>query len=194
MTFSSRAFSELTFQVAILTLPPRLHSTAAWRPVDGQTRTNEVPEECMGSRTAAAVLVAVVMTTFAGDAQESPSSPPPQPPTLDELRSATYTGLEGLTKPVTLVDGKWEDTAKRVAVTLAHDFRVLGDLDGAAPDEAVVILTENRGGTGTVSYLAVVARRAGRLVNVATAPVGDRVQLRDVRIEKHRIVADVEIG
>jgi heat shock protein HslJ len=136
----------------------------------------------MGIRAAAALFAAVAMVPAWGGEP---------PPTLAELRSATYRGFSGVTTPVTLVDGHWEDEKNRVAVSLAGDFYLLGDLDGTPPDEAVVVLSENRGGSGTWSYLAVVGRRDGRLVNVATAHVGDRVQLRDVRIEKHRIVTDV---
>jgi heat shock protein HslJ len=112
-------------------------------------------------------------------------------PTVDELSNAAYEGLEGVGQAVTLVDGRWEDVPKRLSVSLAHDFRVTGDLDGAPPDEAVVLLAESTGGSGTFNYLAVVARRDGRAVNVATAPLGDRVALRDLRIVDRQVVADV---
>jgi len=116
---------------------------------------------------------------------------PGQAPTVEELRGATFDGLEGAGRPVTLVDGRWEDESGRLSVTLPRDFRVTGDLDGAPPDEAVVLLSESTGGSGTFNYLAVVGRRDGRVVNIATTPLGDRVALRDLRIESGMLVADV---
>jgi hypothetical protein len=63
------------------------------------------------------------------------------------------------------------------------------DADGA--DEAVVLLSESGGGTGHWDYVAVVDRQAGELLNVATALLGDRVQVRDARIEDGRILLDL---
>jgi heat shock protein HslJ len=111
-------------------------------------------------------------------------------PTPDEVRNATYTGLKGIPRSVTLIQGKWEDAASKAAVTMAN-LRVVGDLDGTPPDDAVVILSVNQGGTGVVAYLAVVSRRDGKLINIATAPMGDRVQLRSMRIENRRIMTEV---
>jgi len=116
---------------------------------------------------------------------------PGNPPALEQLRNATYDGLEGVGHPVALVDGRWEDEPNRLAVSLPRDFHVVGDLDGQAPDEAVVLLAVSTGGSGTFNYLAVVGDRNGQAVNIATAPIGDRVALRDLRIENRTIVADV---
>jgi heat shock protein HslJ len=121
----------------------------------------------------------------------SPRAAVQSPPTLDEVKNATYTGLKGVTRSVTLVQGKWEDAARKVAVTMANNLRVAGDLDGIPPDDAVVILSVNQGGSGVVSYLAVVTRRDGKLINIATAPMGDRVQLRSMRVENRRIMTEV---
>ncbi|MEZ5316227.1 MAG: META domain-containing protein [Vicinamibacterales bacterium] len=148
----------------------------------------------MRSRVAAAVtLLAVVGIAPAcgGSGAPTPAATPGEPPTVEELRVATYQGLNGVSGPVTLDHGMWEDAASHVAVTFARDYRVVGDLDGHPPDEAVVILTVNSGASGVVSYFAVVTRRDGRLVNLATTPIGDRVELRHVRIEGRRLVADV---
>ena len=112
-------------------------------------------------------------------------------PTLAELRSATYTGLKGVPRSVTLVQGKWEDTVNKVTVMLANGLRAAGDLDGIPPDDAVVILSVNQAGSGVISYLAVVSRRDGKLINIATAPIGDRVQLRSMRVENRRIMTEV---
>ncbi len=120
-----------------------------------------------------------------------PSARAAQPaPMLQELKNAAYQGLEDTEGPVTLKDGKWagkpfvEGGASRLTVTLVGDFRLTGDLDGDGREEAVVLLAQDSGGSGTFYYLAVVARRNGKLENVATQGIGDRIGLRDARIKK----------
>lgn len=121
----------------------------------------------------------------------------PSAPSLEALQNATYEGIEEAEGVVTLTKGKWkgkpfeEGGASAPSVTFVRDFRLAGDLDGDASEEAVVLLTGSTGGTGEMAYLAVVGRREGQIRNVATAPVGDRVQVRDARIEGRRIVLDV---
>ena len=115
-------------------------------------------------------------------------------PTLQELKNASYKGVEEAAAAFTLADGKWEGqpfapgAASRPSVTFVRDFRLTGDVDGDGADEAVVMMAANAGGTGEMSYLAVVGRAGG---NVATAPIGDRVQVREARIARRRIVLDV---
>ncbi|MCK4512401.1 META domain-containing protein, partial [bacterium] len=62
-----------------------------------------------------------------------------------------------------------------------------GDLDEDGCEEAVVLLVENSGGTGSFVYLAVVGRRGGEVVNLGTSLVGDRVQIRSIRVDGERI-------
>jgi heat shock protein HslJ len=118
-------------------------------------------------------------------------------PTLNELKNASYSGIEGLKSPIKLVDGRWKGrphkkgSALRPVVNLVGDLRVTGDLEGDGTDEAVVLLDYAPGGTGQLLHLAVVARRKDKIENVATAFLGDRVQIRDVRIEQNRILVDV---
>ncbi len=78
--------------------------------------------------------------------------------------------------------------ASRPMVELAGDLRVLGDLDGDGQPEAVAVLTASAGGSGVLSYLVVVTRDAGKLRNVATTLLGDRVQIRSIRIDDRKIV------
>jgi heat shock protein HslJ len=136
----------------------------------------------------------------AGPAGEPPAAPvgaPPQAgaPSEDELGHATYQGI--LRTRVTLVDGEWEGEpfapggASRPRVELVRGFRLAGDLDGDGSEEAVALLSENSGGSGTRGYLAVVGRRAEGLVNLGTALVGDRAQIRGGRISGRRIELDV---
>jgi heat shock protein HslJ len=118
-------------------------------------------------------------------------------PTLQELKHATYKGVEEAGSAFTLAGGRWEGKpyepggASVPSVTFVRDFRLAGDLDRDGADEAVVLLTAGTGGTGEMSYLAVVGRAGGTVTNVATTPVGDRVQVRDARLAGQRIVLDV---
>jgi heat shock protein HslJ len=135
------------------------------------------------------------------DAILSASMPPAagaaDAPTLAELEDATYRGLEEPKGPVTLVNGRWEGSpyapggAARPTVTFGRDFRVTGDLDGDGAPEAVVLLAQGSGGSGAFDYLAVVKKTAAGLENVATAPLGDRVQVRSARIEGRKLLVSV---
>jgi len=114
--------------------------------------------------------------------------------TLDQLRNASYQGIYDA--PVTLTDGKYEGPpfqsggASRPQVVLVDKLVARGDLDGDTIDEAVVLLAESSGGSGTRNYLAVVAARGGTPVNIATQLLGDRVQLRSLKIEDGRLIVD----
>jgi heat shock protein HslJ len=76
-------------------------------------------------------------------------------------------------------------------VSLAPGFRVTGDLDGDGADEAVVVLAQSSGGSGTFNSLAVVKRTPGGLRNLATATLGDRVGIRSARIEGGQLLVSV---
>jgi heat shock protein HslJ len=116
------------------------------------------------------------------------------PPTVEELKNAKYAGLGERVGSVTLGNGRWTGAppalgaASRPSVELADDFRVVGDLDGDGLEEAVVVLTYSSGGTGVLSFLAVVRRQDGALRNVATTALGDRVQIRSARIDGGRLL------
>ena len=114
-------------------------------------------------------------------------------PSEEELANASYRGVYD--EPVTLENGSWEGepfapgAASRPSVDLVRDFRLSGDLNGDGRDEAVVLLAESSGGTGTNLFLAAVARRDGSVVSVATALIGDRVQVMEARVKN----GDVEL-
>jgi heat shock protein HslJ len=118
-------------------------------------------------------------------------------PALEELRRATYQGIEEAGDPVTLSGGQWagppavKGSAVAPSVVLVGHFRLTGDLEGDRTEEAVVLLAGSAGGSGENLYLAVVGRRKGRPWNVATALLGDRVQVRDAQVNARRIIVDV---
>ncbi len=119
------------------------------------------------------------------------------PPTFQELKNATYKDLAGIKDKVGLVNGKWEGRpiAKgspiRPIVQLLEPVRVTGDMNGDGVEESVVLLNLSTGGTGQLLHVAVVGRRSGRVENLATRMIGDRVQIRDVRIKDENVFIDL---
>jgi heat shock protein HslJ len=116
-------------------------------------------------------------------------------PTTGQLANMAYMGI--YEKPVTLKNGRWEGKpfmaggSSRPAVRLVRDFMLTGDLDNDGSDEAVVLLRESSGGSGSYNYIAVVGMLNGKPFNLGTALIGDRIQVRDGRIDGNRIELDV---
>jgi heat shock protein HslJ len=116
------------------------------------------------------------------------------PPSWDEAANTRYAGIEE--SPVVLSDGGWDgepfdpDGFARPHVELVPDFWLSGDLDADGAPESAVLLSASSGAAGTDLYLAALARDGGA-VDARTALVGNRVQVRDARIEGGRIVLDV---
>lgn len=117
-------------------------------------------------------------------------------PSLAELTNAEYSGIGEI--PVILLGGRWEGEpfvaggASRPAAGLVDDFRLEGDLNGDGKNEAVVLLWSSSGGSGTFDYVAVAGYGPdGNVVNLATAPLGDRVQVRTAQIIEGRVELEV---
>jgi heat shock protein HslJ len=116
-------------------------------------------------------------------------------PSLEQLANMAYTGI--FERAVTLKNGRWEGKpfvaggSARPAVGLVEDFLLTGDLDNDGSDEAIVLLWERSGGSGSYEYVAVVGLRDGKPLNLGTALIGDRIQVRDGRIVGNRIELNV---
>lgn len=129
------------------------------------------------------------------EAAMAASAQPEGPPSLDEIANTTIHGIYD--EPVQLQGGKYEGEpfepqgASFPRVGLIEEFLLTGDMDGDGVEEAVVMLWESSGGSGTYSYLAALGREGSEVVNIATAEIGDRVQLRDSRISGNRVELDV---
>lgn len=116
-------------------------------------------------------------------------------PTAEQLANMSISGIEKTA--VSLRQGVWEGkpsargSRSRPRIELVSDFRIIGDLTGDGNDEAVVLLSSSSGGSGTFVHLAVAAWRGTAVENVATAAIGDRVQVRAGQILGGRIELDV---
>jgi heat shock protein HslJ len=119
-------------------------------------------------------------------------------PSDETLRNLEYRGAAE--QPVTLADGRWQGVpfapggAERPRVELARNGIARGDIDGDGRDEAAVLLLESGGGTGMNHYVAVVAERDGAPRNVATALLGDRVQIMRFSVEAGRVVVEAVVS
>jgi heat shock protein HslJ len=133
---------------------------------------------------AGATILGALATTPAGAA-----------PTPEQLANMAYTGI--YEKAITLSNGRWEGDpfvtggASRPAVGLVDDFILTRDLNADGNDEAVVLLWESTGGSGTYTYIAVTGLRGDKPYNLDTALIGERVQVRAGRITGNRIELDV---
>ena len=145
----------------------------------------------------AIVLLAIALPAIAGcgPGKEERSSPPrpdtragATAPTLAMAQGMTVHGLEGDSAVVTLSDGRWDGPpsvdggAVRPSVYLVPGFFLPWNADGTGPEEAVVLLGENSGGSGEYIYVAIVGLDGSRAVNRATALLGDRVQVVSVEL------------
>jgi heat shock protein HslJ len=116
---------------------------------------------------------------------------PDQDPALSDLKNGTYRGV--FPEAVTLAQGRYEGPAfaeggaSRPTVTLLEDALAYGDLTGDGRADAVVLLAEDSGGSGTFVYLALVAGTAGGPVEGDATLLGDRVQVASLMVEDNRV-------
>lgn len=136
-------------------------------------------------------LLTVLITAIVG-ATALLMRPADPPPVLawSALRNATYPTSLAM-RTVTLRDGVFEaeaapGSASRIVVRLV-DLAAFGDLDGDRQTDAAVVLLTNAGGTGTFVDLAAVRNEDASAVPAARALLGDRVLIREVRIEEREI-------
>lgn len=138
------------------------------------------------------VLASGLLVTLSSCARED-SQPPSTPPaelSAAILRSAAYSSQYVEEGEVRLVDGIFEDTARRVIVFFLPEYAV-GDLDGDGVADAAVLLSTSTGGSGTFQDLAVVLNNAGTPSNEATVFLGDRVPVDRIRIVDGEIQLDL---
>jgi hypothetical protein len=111
-----------------------------------------------------------------------------------KLEGATYFGIYD--HAISLKHGRWMGKpfdiggASRPMVKLIEGFYLEGDLDGDGLVEYVGILQENSGGSATQMYLAVMHLQAGKLINLSTVFIGDRIQIQAGRIFNGQLELD----
>ena len=130
-------------------------------------------------------LIAAAACGRGGPVESDPS--PEAARTAHQLANATYSGITN--EPVALTDGRWEGEpyanggASRPTAGLVDHFVLTGDLDNDGADEIAALLWESSGGSGTRLFLAIMGIRDGEFTNLATTPIGDRVQVQSGGIE-----------
>ncbi len=113
---------------------------------------------------------------------------------LAALGNVTYQSEFTASGEAPLQDGVYTeeaapDSATMTTVMLTDDV-AYGELSTGQKGAAVVLVTDP-GGSGTFYDLAVVVPQDGQLTNVATTPLGDRVQVNSVDIVDGSIVVDM---
>jgi hypothetical protein len=110
--------------------------------------------------------------------------------TVEKLKDAGYQGI--YQEPIQLTDGTYEGEpfveggASRPTVTFIEPY-AFGDLNGDGVDDAVVLLVESSGGSGSFVYMAAVLNQKGKPENVDTLLLGDRAQVQSLTIADGQI-------
>jgi hypothetical protein len=114
------------------------------------------------------------------------------PLTRAQVETFTYdlgdtSSVEGGKVP--LVNGSWTDPAGGSTFSL-HPTHAFGDLDGDGQADAVVILIEATGGTGSFYYMFALMNRDGVPVQLGEPEwLGDRTVIERLSIDRKRIVS-----
>ena len=143
-------------------------------------------------------ILLIVASAGCGKSDQSAGTAVPRPrpgSSLDDaaLGNGIYCSTDVVAEgPVRLAGGSWsaEDAEGKQTLELGPP-RARGDLDGDGREDAAVILLGSGGGSGVFVDLAVVLDRNGVPVHAASAPLGDRVQVHEIRIEGTDILVDV---
>lgn len=116
---------------------------------------------------------------------------------LPVLQQAYYQGIDSIGGTVHLQQGLWAGEPYQPGgnvmpqVMLLNDLIAIGPLTANNDPMAVVLLNYSPGGSGQYLYIAVMAYRHNKLVNIATHYVGDRVRVKGLVIKNHQIIVDV---
>ena len=112
--------------------------------------------------------------------------------TLEDLQNFTYhlgdnSNVDGGTVP--LANGKWSDAGSGSVVTL-HPIHALGDLDGDGTGDAIAILVESSGGTGSFYYMFAIASRDGKPTQLGEPEwLGDRTIVQRLSIDRKGVIS-----
>ena len=120
---------------------------------------------------------------------------PSRPLTLEALKNAEYPSDLTPAKKLKLDNGKYEEAiqpgaASKIVVSLSQLY-AMGDLNEDGVDDAAVVLIGNTGGSGTFYQLVAVLNEGGTPRPVATALLGDRINLESLSIKSGEIVVEM---
>ncbi|MFC1724768.1 hypothetical protein ACFL4T_04010 [candidate division KSB1 bacterium] len=92
---------------------------------------------------------------------------------------------------IKLKDGKYRkkyfpDSASELRVSLLEKHAV-GDLNGDGIEDAAVVLISEPGGSGTFYHLAVLINENGKLRNIDSILLGDRIAINSIKIKSKKI-------
>ena len=97
-------------------------------------------------------------------------------------------------KPVTLVAGRAESEAApgsaSKVVTIVGTERAVGDLDGDGRPDTAVTLTQQPGGSGSFSYVAVLLNASSGAAGTNAVRIGDRIKITGLRLDGTAVVLD----
>ncbi len=127
-----------------------------------------------------------------GNAGTGPQ-PAPEGLSQDELANATYKSEWTQDGTAPLVNGEYSEAAAPGSATMTKvmltDNIAYGEIDGRSV--AAAVLVTDPGGSGTFYDLAIVVNQQGTPANVASASLGDRVQINSVTVENNQIKVDM---
>jgi hypothetical protein len=117
--------------------------------------------------------------------------------TWDQLRNAPYPSEFPRSKSAPLQDGVYEEeivpgAATRLKIQLA-DIGGFGLIDNDDSIDAAVVLISSPGGSGTFIHMTVVLNDDGLARPVATTLLGDRVAVRALEIQEHKILVRMRV-
>ena len=122
------------------------------------------------------------------ESAETPTSSQPgaEPLTLEQLRNAEYPAEWPASGLAALKNGIYHEPAAPGSVAdimvRATPLHAFGDLDGDGTPDAVIVLESDPVGSGVFFDLSPVLNRGGQPLPLAPVALGDRVQVRSVRI------------
>ncbi len=133
------------------------------------------------------------MRTATPSAISTPALPPPF--SLDALKNAEFDSEFTASGRAKLTNGIYKEpaapgSAAQIQIALT-DFVAFGDLNSDGVDDAVAILTESGGGSGTFYRLVVIVNQNDKPTPVADFPLGDRVKINSVAIQAGTIAVNM---
>ncbi len=139
-------------------------------------------------------IVIVACNPKAEDQIDQPQASETNPSlTLQQLQNAEYR-IRSDDDTFQLTDGEYRkkyepDSASERILKLSNS--AAGNLDDTGGEDAVVILIDNPGGSGTFYHLFAFINQNGKPFNLATIFLGDRITVEGLAIKKKEIVVNL---